>query len=102
MTYVPKYTKEQLIALARKRGIYPPEDATDAELKVVERRLSAERGWIGLPQPTTEWHTPGWLAEKGTGHSHFHSHLRIARLPRQAPSPGLEVSRGRMDDRGGK
>jgi hypothetical protein len=51
MTYVRKYTKEQLIALARERGIYPPEDATDEELKVVERRLSAERGWIAEPPP---------------------------------------------------
>jgi transposase len=45
MTYVRKYTKEQLIALARKRGNSSPEDATDEELEVVERRLSAERGW---------------------------------------------------------
>lgn len=66
MTYTPRYAKEQLIALARKRGIYPPEDATDEELKAVERRLSAERGWIGLPQPATGWHTPGWVREKGT------------------------------------
>ena len=51
MTYVRKYTKEQLIALVRERGIYPPEDATDEELKVVERRLSAERGWIAEPPP---------------------------------------------------
>ncbi len=34
--------------------------------------MSAERGWIGDPQPEKEWHTPGWLSEKGTGHSHFH------------------------------
>ena len=78
MTYTPRYAKEQLIALARKRGIYPPEDATDEELKAVERRLSAERGWIGLPQPATGWHTPGWLREKGTGHSHFHSDRQSA------------------------
>jgi hypothetical protein len=51
MTYVRKYTKEQLIALARERGSYLPEDATDEELKVVERRLSAERGWIAEPPP---------------------------------------------------
>ncbi len=37
--------------------------------------MSAERGWIGQPQPVKEWHTPGWLREKG-GPSHFHSHLR--------------------------
>ena len=35
--------------------------------------MSAERGWIGEPQPPQEWHTPGWLSEKGTGRSHFHS-----------------------------
>src|SRR5271167_1139414 len=51
MTYLRKYTNAQLIALARERGIYPPDDATDEELKRVERRLSAERGWICEPQP---------------------------------------------------
>jgi len=51
MTYLRKYTREQLIALARERGIHPPESATDEELKRVERRLSAERGWICEPQP---------------------------------------------------
>jgi hypothetical protein len=56
MTYLRKYTREQLIALARQRGIYAPENATDEELKVVERRLSTERGWIGGPQPAREWH----------------------------------------------
>lgn len=79
MTYVRKYTKEQLIALARKRGIYPPGDATDEDLKVVERRLSAERGWLGPPQPEKEWHTPGWLREKG-GPSHFHSGISTLKL----------------------
>jgi hypothetical protein len=34
--------------------------------------MSAQRGWIGDPQPENEWHTPGWLSEKG-GPSHFHS-----------------------------
>jgi hypothetical protein len=34
--------------------------------------VGAERGWIGDPQPEKEWHTPGWLSEKG-GPSHFHS-----------------------------
>jgi hypothetical protein len=29
MAYERKYTKEQLVALARERGLYPPEDATD-------------------------------------------------------------------------
>ena len=51
------------------------------------------------PQPEKEWHTPGWLAEKGTGHSHFLSHRQTARLPRQAPGPGLEASRDSLDDR---
>ena len=54
MTYLRNYSRDELIALARERGIYPPENATDEELTVVERRLSAERGWIGDPQPTTE------------------------------------------------
>jgi hypothetical protein len=27
--------------------------------------VGAERGWIGDPQPEKEWHTPGWLSEKG-------------------------------------
>jgi hypothetical protein len=48
-----KYTKEQLIALARERGMYPRENATDEELRRVERRLSAERGWIADPPPAT-------------------------------------------------
>jgi hypothetical protein len=51
MTHLQNYTREQLIALAHERGIYPPENATDEELTVVERRLSAERGWISEPQP---------------------------------------------------
>ena len=42
--------------------------------------MSAEKGWIGEPQPKKEWHTPGWLSEKGTGHSHFHPELDIAKL----------------------
>jgi hypothetical protein len=61
--------------------------------------MSAERGWIGEPQPEKEWHTPGWLREKGTGHSHFLSRRRSAKLPRQAPWPGLEVPRNSVDDR---
>jgi hypothetical protein len=27
--------------------------------------MSAERGWIGEPQPAREWHTPGWVKEGG-------------------------------------
>lgn len=30
--------------------------------------MSAERGWIGDPQPPKEWHTPGWVK---TGGQHF-------------------------------
>jgi hypothetical protein len=26
---------------------------------------SAERGWIGEPQPPREWHTPGWVKTGG-------------------------------------
>jgi hypothetical protein len=48
--------------------------------------MSAERGWIGEPQPEKEWHTPGWLREKGTGHSHFLSH-RQSRTAEQEPCP---------------
>jgi hypothetical protein len=60
--------------------------------------VGVERGWIGEPQPEKEWHTPGWLREKGTGHSHF-SHRQSARPPRQEAWPGLAVSRGSVDDR---
>ena len=51
--------------------------------------MSAEKGWIGEPQPEKEWHTPGWLAEKGTGHSHFHSHI----LPDENSVAALNVLR---------
>ena len=61
--------------------------------------MNAERGWLGEPQAKKEWHTPGWLREKGTGHSHFLSHRQSARPPRQEPSPGREVSRDSLDDR---
>jgi len=30
--------------------------------------MSAERGWIGEPQPIREWHMPGWVK---TGGRHF-------------------------------
>jgi hypothetical protein len=60
--------------------------------------MSAERGWIGEPQPEKEWHTPGWLREKGTGHSHFLSRRQSARPPRQEPWAGLEVSRDSVDE----
>ena len=26
-----------------------------------EQGMSAERGWIGEPQPPREWHTPAWV-----------------------------------------
>ena len=68
MTYVRKDTKEQLIALARERGLYPPENATDEELNRVERRLSAERGWIVEPQPASHG-VEKWVAHhRGQGH----------------------------------
>lgn len=38
--------------------------------------MSAERGWIGEAQPEKDWHTPGWLSEKG-GPSHFHSGITL-------------------------
>jgi hypothetical protein len=41
-----------------------------------EAKMSAEKGWIGEPQPETQWHTPGWLSEKGTGFSHFHAGIK--------------------------
>lgn len=56
--------------------------------------MSAERGWIGEPQPEKEWHTPGWLREKGSGRSHFHSPVQSATSP-----GGLEVTRNSVDDR---
>jgi hypothetical protein len=61
--------------------------------------VSAERGWIGDPQPEKEWHTPGWLREKGTGHSHFHNRGQSVKLPEREPRPGLEVTRNSVDDR---
>jgi hypothetical protein len=30
--------------------------------------MSAEKGWIADPQPSVEWHTPGWVK---TGGQHF-------------------------------
>ena len=35
--------------------------------------MSAERGWMAEPPPQRDWHTPGWLCEKGSGRSHFRS-----------------------------
>jgi hypothetical protein len=40
----------------------------------MDQKDKAMRGWIGDPQPSEEWHTPGWLSEKGSGYSHFHPH----------------------------
>lgn len=40
--------------------------------------MNAERGWIADPPPQREHHTPGWLSEKGTGHSHFHPDKYVA------------------------
>ncbi|OBB80297.1 hypothetical protein A5760_19615 [Mycobacterium colombiense] len=58
--------------------------------------MSAERGWIGEPQPTKEWHTPGWLSEKGTGHSHFHSGISTLNLTEEqgAKSAESEIDHG--------
>lgn len=61
--------------------------------------MSAKRGWIGDPQPDKEWHTAGWLREKGTGHSHFHSRGQSAKPPEDEPWPGLEVTKNSVDDR---
>jgi hypothetical protein len=47
--------------------------------------MSAERGWIADPPPQREHHTPGWLSEKGTGRSHFHSDKYAAKQDSGAP-----------------
>jgi hypothetical protein len=61
--------------------------------------MSAEKGWIGEPQPEKEWRTPGWLREMGTGHCHFHGRVQSSKLPEHGPRPGLEVTRITVDDR---
>jgi hypothetical protein len=89
MPHLRKYTKEQLIALARDRGIYPPEDATDEELKRVERRLSAERGWIvEPPPPQREWRDSHYSREAD----------RIAARDREAAAEASTPT-GRVNDR---
>jgi len=46
-------------------------DTSEEEDEVMA--MSAQQGWITDNPPTQrEWHTPGWLSEKGTGRSHFH------------------------------
>lgn len=35
--------------------------------------MSAERGWIGEPQPELEWHAPGWLREKSSHYRRWRS-----------------------------
>jgi hypothetical protein len=52
--------------------------------------MSAKRGWIGEPQPEKEWHTPGWLREKGTGHSHFHSGISTLKLTEEQEAKNAE------------
>jgi len=54
--------------------------------------MSAERGWIGPPQLTTEWHLPAWAK---TGGRHFLSHRQSAARSLGGP----EVSRNSVDDR---
>jgi hypothetical protein len=56
--------------------------------------MSAERGWIADLPPQREHHTPGWLSEKGTGRSHFHSDKYAAKqdsLPADdlVPAPNI-------------
>ncbi|MCB0931672.1 MAG: hypothetical protein KDB71_07215 [Mycobacterium sp.] len=41
MSYQRKYTREQLVALARQKCLYPPKDATPEELAEF-RKLQAE------------------------------------------------------------
>ena len=57
--------------------------------------MSAERGWIADPPPQREHHTPGWLSEKGTGRSHFHSDKYAAK---QEEEDALRSERGWMAD----
>jgi hypothetical protein len=71
MTYLRKYTREQLIAVARERGIQAPENATDEELKVVERRLNAERGWICEPQPEKDLRQQWIDRHRDVGHEPY-------------------------------
>ena len=52
--------------------------------------MNAEKGWIGEPRPGENGCTPGWLAEKGTGHSHFLSHRQTAKLQQLACGPALK------------
>jgi hypothetical protein len=59
--------------------------------------MSAERGWIGEPQPEKEWHTPGWLREKGTATA-TSSVIGRVELPSRSLAPGLEVSRDSVGD----
>jgi hypothetical protein len=53
--------------------------------------VGAERGWIGEPQPQKEWHTPGWLSEKGTGHSHFHSGISTLKRTEEQERKNAEL-----------
>ena len=52
--------------------------------------MSAERGWIGEPQPEKEWHTPAWLSEKG-GPSHFHSGISTLKLTEEQEAKNAEL-----------
>ena len=48
MAYKRKYTKEQLVALARQRGLYPSENATDEELAEFRKQQAAARRWLEI------------------------------------------------------
>jgi hypothetical protein len=52
--------------------------------------MSAERGWIGDPQPEKEWRTPGWLSEMG-GPNHFHSGVSTLKLTEEQEAEGAEL-----------
>jgi hypothetical protein len=52
--------------------------------------VGAERGWIGDTQPEKEWHTPGWLSEKG-GPSHFHSGISTLKLTEEQKAKNAEL-----------
>jgi len=57
--------------------------------------MSAERGWIGEPQPEKEWHTPAWLSEKG-GPSHFHSGISTLEADRGARGQERRAAQARL------
>jgi hypothetical protein len=50
--------------------------------------MSAERGWIGDPQPPKEWHTPGWVK---TGGRHFVHFRKAGHVPVRSIQPSTGV-----------